>query len=207
MAGRLWREYRRSPAKAESAPFGSAFSARTARRSACTAARALRRCRRSPCTTRTRDLRNINCRNLRFNARLYCDGHTNTAPALRRRTGGKRALLNLRKPLSYSRADGIPCHPPKNFPARRDSPLLPLIFSQKCGNIKLQPVKKSILPAYAGFEITFLPRVSRGKKLFYPHKCASDATLTQPCAQCGCFGGKPPYGGFSTVLKNGGYDK
>ena len=63
----------------------------------------------------------------------------------------------------------------------------------------LSLLKKSILPAYAGFEITFLPRVSRGKKHFYPHKCVRDAALTQPCAQCGCPVGKPPYGGFSTV--------
>ena len=65
--------------------------------------------------------------------------------------------------------------------------------------IGLSLLKKSILPAYAGFEITFLPRASRGKKHFYPHKCAVWRQAVKPCAQCGCPVGKPPYGGFSTV--------
>ena len=34
--------------------------------------------------------------------------------------------------------------------------------------------KKSVLPAKRAFEIRFLPRVSRGKKHFYPHKCLGD---------------------------------
>ena len=46
--------------------------------------------------------------------------------------------------------------------------------------------KKFILPAHAGFEITFLPRVSRGKKLFYPHKCASDTSLRSAYATRRC---------------------
>jgi len=32
--------------------------------------------------------------------------------------------------------------------------------------------KKSVLPAKRAFEISFLPRVSRGKKHFYLSKCA-----------------------------------
>ena len=81
--------------------------------------------------------------------------------------------------------------------------------------------KKSFLPAYAGFEITFLPRASRGKKHFYPHKCLRDtmlrmvyavravaqfarsancADLRSSASQCRrMFRRKPPYGGFSTV--------
>ena len=73
------------------------------------------------------------------------------------------------------------------------------IYIKKEDIITVSLLKKSILPAYAGFEITFLPRASRGKKLIYPRKCVRDAALTQPCAQCGCPVGKPPYGGFSTV--------
>ncbi len=42
------------------------------------------------------------------------------------------------------------------------------------------------MPAYAGFEITFLPRASRGKKHFYPHKCASDTSLRSAYATRRC---------------------
>ena len=34
--------------------------------------------------------------------------------------------------------------------------------------------KKSVLPAKRAIKISFLPRVSRGKKHFYPSKCLSD---------------------------------
>ena len=69
-------------------------------------------------------------------------------------------------------------------------------------NMIFQSVEKSILPAYAGFEITFLPRASRGKKHFYPHKCASDGFALRKAAsrqivRAGrMFGGKVPAGLF-----------
>ena len=55
--------------------------------------------------------------------------------------------------------------------------------------------KKYLLPAKRAFEIRFLPRVSRGKKHFYPRKCLGDdlavlrwfvGKADKPCARRGC---------------------
>ena len=50
--------------------------------------------------------------------------------------------------------------------------------------------KKQLLPAKQAFVIIFLPRLCRGKKNFYPSKCA-----------VGMFGGKVTLVTFSTVSK------
>ena len=49
-----------------------------------------------------------------------------------------------------------------------------------------QLVEKVCYAREAGFEIRFLSRLSRGKKHFYPHKCASDASLRSAYATRRC---------------------
>ena len=61
--------------------------------------------------------------------------------------------------------------------------------------------KKSVLPAKRAFEIRFLPRVSRGKKHFYPHKCAVCRHSRQTVRAGRMFGGKVTLLTFSTVSK------
>ena len=60
---------------------------------------------------------------------------------------------------------------------------------------KLRIVRSS---AKRTFEISFLPRVSRGKKHFYHSKCAF---CRQSVRAAVMFRRKTPYGGFSTVYK------
>ena len=59
--------------------------------------------------------------------------------------------------------------------------------------------KKSNLPAKRAFVIRFLLRVSRGKKHFYPHKCAVCRQRRQTVRAGRMFGGKVTLVTFSTV--------
>ena len=56
--------------------------------------------------------------------------------------------------------------------------------------------KKWILPAKRAFEIRFLPRLRRGKKHFYPHKCAVCRRSRKTVRAVRMFGGKVPTGLF-----------
>ena len=52
------------------------------------------------------------------------------------------------------------------------------------------------LPAKRAFEIRFLPQLCRGKKHFYPHKCAVWRQYSQTVRAVRMFGGKVPTGLF-----------
>ena len=56
--------------------------------------------------------------------------------------------------------------------------------------------KKCLLPAKRAFEIRFLPQLCRGKKHFYPSKCAGWRQSRQDVHAAGMFGGKVPTGLF-----------
>ena len=56
--------------------------------------------------------------------------------------------------------------------------------------------KKSILPAKRAFKIHFLPQLCRGKKHFYPRKCAVCRLCRQTVRAARMFGGKVPTGLF-----------
>ena len=51
--------------------------------------------------------------------------------------------------------------------------LLKMVYNVPVSDTGTSLSKKLNLPAKRTFEIRFLPRVSRGKKHFYPHNCAN----------------------------------
>ena len=59
--------------------------------------------------------------------------------------------------------------------------------------------KKCLLPAKRAFEIRFLPQLCRGKKHFYPSKCAGWWQSRQDVRAAGMFGRKVTLMTFSTV--------